>query len=161
MPLDDDPAPAAAWPAPIAPNRRSLAVRLFAFTLLLGVTSLFIDYRGLVRDAGRSLAPRDLATIPIRVDALGPGTTVAERAVYRDARSQTLDLVLRRPADPFSPADAGAVEVALLDAAGAEIGRQTAAVEVSADGAAHLALTFFGAVRPERLAVRPMATAPR
>lgn len=147
-----DPSPAdGPLPPPTPPSGRSIGVRLFALALLLGVTSLFIDYRGLIRDASRSFSPPDLAAIPITVDALGAGTTVASRAVFRDADARTLELELHRPGQPFAAADARPVTAELHDAAGTPIGRQSAPLDVRPDGTARLRLTFYGAVRPARL----------
>lgn len=153
VPPPDDATADAPLPPPAPPSGRSIAVRLFAFALLLGVTSLFIDYRGLIRDASRSFSPPDLAAIPITVDGLGPGTTVAGRAIFRDAAARTLELELHRPARPFTAADARDVAVEIDDAAGTPIGRQSAPLDIRPDGTARLRLTFYGAVRPARLVV--------
>lgn len=138
---------------------RLVLVRLFAFALLIGVTSLFIDYPALIRDASRSASPVDLSALPIDVGALGAGATVRERRVTGDANARELAVVVegvdaewRAPGYDGTPR---AVLAHLFDAGGAEIGAQQATLELEGVSSV-LRLVFTPAVRVGRIVVVPV-----
>lgn len=129
---------------------RLVAVRLFAFALLIGVTSLFIDYPALIRQASESATPVDLTALPIDVTALGRGAAVGERIVTGGGAVRELAARLSGPPDSALPAQ---VTARFFDAAGAAIGQQTAALSPNADGSRTLRLVFTRDVRVARVVV--------
>lgn len=129
---------------------RLVAVRLFAFALLIGVTSLFIDYPGLIRQASESATPIDLTALPIDVSALGPGATVGERIVTGDGAVRELAATV---IGASGAALAGGVTARFYDAEGNEIGQQKATLSPNADGSRALRLVFTRDVRVARAVV--------
>lgn len=131
---------------------RLILVRLFAFALLIGVTSLFIDYRALIRQASDSVTPLDLVALPIDVAALGPGATVGERRVTGDGAVRELAATVNGTS---TVAPSGAVTARFFDAAGSEIGHQAATLSPNGNGSHTLRLVFARDVRVARVVVEP------
>ena len=143
---------------PRPPGARSLGVRLAALALLLGVTALFFDFGGLMREIERSTTPLRATDVQVILDQ-SAGLRLEDHVV--EEIDGVTYVVVRTSKESASPGDlAPPLRASLRDVNGAEIGWQRLEAEGSQERDMRYRLRLADRARPTTIELS-LAAEPR